>query len=183
MFLDDDERLLPLQFRLHPANLDSLKRFREAGIKTMRLNSFASWHVIEATPGVFDFDEVDDAIELMREAGLKVAVHLYRRAPDWLPEEGKSEFVWTPGTSFLGPNPDRVFKGKSWLALNPFHADSLEMELEFLERACEHFSVPGAVECSYSMPYSAERVLPFCLTGKGAVGVQKRAVPCSQRAG
>lgn len=161
MFLDKDERLLPLIMRVAPPNVASLKNFKEAGIKTVRLNAWASWHEMEPEPGKYYWDKVDEGIELVRKADLKVAVHLYRRAPDWLPDEGKIQLQYgNPGIWELGSGSDIIFF-KDWLALNPFHTPSLQRELDFLERACEHFSVPGVVECSYAMPYSAERVLPF----------------------
>lgn len=168
MFLDADERLLPIIYRISPVNLDTLKSFAKAGIKTIRLNATASWHESEPSPGVYYWDEIDRRVGPALEAGLKVAVHLYRRAPDWIPDEGKIEMTWTMGTWRLGKNPDRVFKGQTYLAINPFHADTLKMELDFLVHACEHFSIPGKVECSYSMPYSAERVLPVYGYGAGS---------------
>jgi hypothetical protein len=127
----------------------------------MQLNAHVSWHQSEPEPGVYDFEDTDGAIELLREADLKVLVHLYWRAPDWLPKEGKIEITSSPGTPNV-PQPCRVFPGTTWLAVNPFHDESLQAELKFLERACEHFTAPG-VQCTYAMPYSAERMLPFNL--------------------
>lgn len=162
MFLDADERLLPLQFRVDPSNLETLKRFRDIGVKTMQLNAHVSWHYSEPEPGTYNFDDSDEAVALLREAGLKVIVHLYWRAPDWLPNEGKIEIISSPGTPNV-PQPDRVFAGTTtWLAVNPFHEESFQAELRFLEQACEHFTAPG-VQCTYAMPYSAERMLPFNL--------------------
>lgn len=161
MFLDSDERLLLLQQRQNPLERESLNHLAEAGIKTVLLGEWSSWHEIEPSPGgPYNWDAVDRRIDMAREAGLRVGVQVYWRAPDWL-ETGKVEFVYSEGTSFIGPQ-EQVY-GLSWVAVDPFDAEALELEAEFLEHACEHYTVPGEVECFYAMPYSGERILPFGL--------------------
>jgi len=160
MFFDSDERLLLLQQRINPLEQESLNRLAEAGIKTVLFSEWASWHEIEPSPGQYDWGVVDGRIDMARKAGLRVGVQLYCRAPDWL-ETGKVEFFHSAGTSFIGSS-DPTY-GLSWVAVDPFNAEAMKIEAEFLERACEHYTVPGAVECFYAMPYSAEIILPFGL--------------------
>ncbi len=163
MFLDRDERLMPLVIPFNPLTLDSLKSFKEVGLKTVRLNSWAYWDEMEPEPGVYVWDKpIEDNVELALQANLKAVVHLYRRAPDWLPEEGKKDIVYDAGSWEIGGR-DGARPGKTWLSVNPFHKETLELELGFLEAACEHFSIPGEVQCTYSLPYGSERILPFRL--------------------
>lgn len=165
MFLDDDERLLPLNTIVNPLTLGGHMELADVGIKTIMLSSWVYWDEIEPIPGEYDWNEgnVEDAIELARKANLKVLVNLYRRAPEWLSPAGKAECIYNEGswevTSWDGARPYK----KSWLSINPFHAETLEIELEFLDQACRHFSIPGEVQCAYSIPYGAERILPFRL--------------------
>lgn len=156
--MESDERLLLLQQRRNPLEQESLARFADAGIKTVRISPWVSWHECEPEPGEYNWDAPDRIIDTARSAGLKVAVHLYDRAPDWL-EEGKIEYFYNEGTPF-GP---QLLWGGSWLAVDPFNTYAREKEAEFLEVALEHLTVPGEVECSYAMPYDAERILPFGL--------------------
>ena len=162
MFLDRDERLMPLVVPFNPLTLDSLKSFKEVGLKTVRLNSWAYWDEMEPEPGVYVWDKpIEEQVELALQAGLKAVVHLYRRAPDWLPEEGKMDIAYDPSAWEIGGR-DGARPGKTWLSINPFHAETLEIELGFLDAACDHFS-DGGVQCTYSLPYGAERILPFRL--------------------
>jgi hypothetical protein len=160
MFLDKDERLLPLIGDSNPLALTSLRGLKEVGIKTVRLNCWAYWSEMEPEPGVYCWDKaIEENVALAREAGLKVAVHLYRRAPDWLPKAGQIKIVYNEGSWIIGSRDDGR-PGYAWLSVNPFHAETLKIELGFLEQACKHFSVPGEVQCTYSLPYGGEIMLP-----------------------
>ncbi len=162
MFLEDNERLLPIHLRIRPLTLETMKDLVRIGIKTLRFDCWSSWHESEPSPGVYYWpDEIDRAIDLARKADLKVGLSLYRCAPSWL-DEGKVEIVYNAGTPNIPPR-DPVFDGKTWCAIDPFCTSALEKELEFLERACEHYFVPGEVQCEYGVLYSAERLLPFNL--------------------
>ena len=163
MFLDKDERLMPLVTPQNPLPLDVLKSFKEIGLKTVRLESWAYWDEMEPTPGVYVWDKpIEEYVELALQAGLKAVVHLYRRAPEWLPEEGKKDIAHDCSSWEIGGG-DSVRPGKTWLSVIPFHKETLRIELGFLEAACKHFSIPGEVQCTYSMAYGAERILPFRL--------------------
>lgn len=143
MFLDADERLYLLHFRLNPLTQKSLNRFVEVGIRTVHLHHWASWTEIEPSPGVYDWSIVDRAIEAHRRAGFKMVVHLYGMAPDWMDGLVRRH-------DHTGP----------YRAVDPFDAGALAREAEFLHRACERLTAPD-VSCCYGMPASGERVLPM----------------------
>lgn len=156
MFLDRDERLLLFHLRNIELTQESLKCFRQIGIKTAKLGAqWASWHEIEPEPGVYNWDVTDEIVERHQRAGVKVILDLYWRAPDWL--EGIIDIVYDEGTTFIVP--DRTFS-LTWRAVDPFDADAMAHEAEFLERACERYSAADVL-CSYGMPHGAERILPF----------------------
>ena len=164
MFLDTDERLVLLQHRVRPLSLEVLEGFRDAGIKTVRNSArTVSWHEIEpARGGPMDWSAVDQFVGLSLKAGLKVVLEFYWRAPDWV--TAKQEFVRGPHTSFIDPDGVYEVDGKeaSWLAIDPFHQDTLDEELEFLDKACQRYS-SDRVLVGYAMPYQGERILPFWL--------------------
>jgi len=66
---------------------ERVEQCKEAGFDTIDLT--APWKSLETTPGVFDFAAIDDRVECVRKAGLKVRLRInvsYAHAwPEWYP--------------------------------------------------------------------------------------------------
>ena len=65
MFLDKDERLLPLISNSNPLTPTSLRGLKEVGIKTVRLNCWAYWSEMEPEPGTYCWDKaIEENVDL-----------------------------------------------------------------------------------------------------------------------
>ena len=79
------------------------QRMREMGLSQVRIGEFA-WSRIEPAPGQFDWSWLDEAIEILQDAGLSIVLCTPTATPpkwlvDAMPEMPVS---WDPGTTGLG---------------------------------------------------------------------------------
>lgn len=151
MFLDNDEHILLLQQRPNPLTLASLREFKSLGIKTIMHIPWLSWHEMEPTPGNYLWATGDAVIDLARQAGLKSILGLYVRSPDWAWPYPIIAPDYNGGIDTLFNLPVQ--------SIDCFNPIALDAELNFLTRACAHYT-SSDVQCCYAMPYGAERIIP-----------------------
>jgi len=151
MFLDNDEHIILLQQRPNPLTPESLRLFRQAGIKTIMHIPMCSWHEMEPARGTYNWDVGDRVIDLARSANLKSIIGLYVRSPDWA-------WPYPIVAPWYNGGIDTLFNLPVH-AVNCFIPEALAAEIDFLEHACDHYTA-NDVQCCYAMPYGAERIIP-----------------------
>lgn len=151
MFLDSDEHIILLQQRPNPLTLESLRLFKQTGLKTIMHIPMCSWHEMEPTPGTYDWSVGDAVIETARAAGFKSILGLYVRSPDWA-------WPYPIVAPWYNGGIDTLFELPVH-AVSCFNPAGLAAEINFLSRACEHYTAPD-VSCCYAMPYGSERIIP-----------------------
>ncbi len=152
--LSDTERLLLMHTRNRPLPLEHLTRFAKIGVETAIVYSWTSWHEIEPEPGVYRWELLDEIVERHRQAGLKVLLPLYNRAPDWVEVAIDHEPVFG-----LVHDWDPIW-GLSYRDIDPLDDDTLALELEFVERVCERYTTSD-VHCMHGVPGCGDRILPL----------------------
>ena len=91
---------------------DDVRLMREAGVNLVTVGVF-SWALLERSPGEFSFDWLDEVIDLLHAAGIKVDLAtataspppwLSRRHPEMLPVRADGTTLWPGGRQAFCPS-------------------------------------------------------------------------------
>lgn len=154
MFVGENERLIVVDQRGAQAPLDGadFRALAAVGVRTVLLEAWASWHAIEPNPSQYDWQALDERVELALASGMKVLLPTYHRAPDWWAEVLPKAAVYGNGT-------DAAY-GLRHLALDPRWVGVAEAEQVFICAICEHYLNWMGVRCIYGVPYLGEAIMP-----------------------
>ncbi len=161
-FIARDEHVIVMQYSGFPGHVqlqpDDLPRLRDCGVRTVM--SYLNWSWIETAMGVYDWSSIDGLVEPILKAGMKAIVKVYPfLVPTFLPEawyqrNSKGEVLRNLG----GPNVQGDIPIKDTGALSYWHPGAWDYHLGFIERACQHFDMPG-VMCINIAPANGEGLL------------------------
>ena len=140
------------EYEKRPMALDDLKKCREVGIETAF--QFIWWNKIETAPGVYDWTMVEEAINRVMSADMKLILFLYEMPPQFYPDD------WY----LIQDSGHRITHLSLW---NP---EAQAKEHEFIKMFCERY-VSDKIHIANSLQRDGETMLPIvpCVRGSHAI--------------
>jgi len=91
MFIEPDEYLIIMDMNDNDVNrrltFDEMLMLKDAGVKTIYWQAAIRWEQMQPTPDApFDWSRVDEYVEMIRRAGLKVLIPFIYSFPKWKPD-------------------------------------------------------------------------------------------------
>lgn len=147
-FIKDDEFILLMEDQYGARfTQDDLKRFRDVGIQT--IVRYPYWGTIEPSMGNYDWSEIENFVDLSRNAGLKSLWAVYDKPPKYFPPEW---YMKTPE--------DKVYVGKfRERILSPWNAEGWAYHLKFIKMFCDKLSADDML-CFRATVHGAESMFP-----------------------
>jgi beta-galactosidase GanA len=115
------------------------KNMQELGFNTVKL--WAMWNRIEKSPGVFDFNELDELVELAEKYNLKVVINtIPEGAPYWTLEGNEDGLYQTcRGEKVTYGGPPNI-PSAGWPGLCFDSPEGARLAATFIEKTAEHFA-------------------------------------------
>jgi len=137
---------------------DDLRRMHDCGVQTVMY--YINWHLIEQTLGVYDWSSIDNLVNPVLAAGMKAIVKVYAfQIPTFLPVEW---YQRSPDGHVLNrvgvPDKEGNIPIRDSGAISYWHPDGWAYALGFVEKACQHFDMPG-VQCINVAPCNGEGLI------------------------
>jgi hypothetical protein len=126
---------------------DDLRRLRDAGIRTIIRTPF--WKDLEPSLGHYQWDALDEQIDMTLEADLKCMFAVYDKAPSYFPDDWYLKFP--NGSRYQGSFYENV--------ISPWSVDGWAYHLDFISRFCERYSGEGILDFRATI-HGGEVMLP-----------------------
>lgn len=120
-----------------------IEHMKSLGFNIVKL--WAVWNWIERKPGIFDFSELDELVEIADENGLDVMLNtIPEGAPYWTADITDSFYQTAEGEK-LGYSGPANIPSAGWPGLCPDSPEAERIICNFIEKTAEHFSDAKAV--------------------------------------
>ena len=115
-----------------------LEHIRSLGFNTVK--HWVVWNWVERSPGVFDFDELDELVALSGKHGLQVVLNLIPEgAPYWTGDREDLFYQTAQGEILRYSGPANI-PSAGWPGLCPDSAEGQQMICSFIRAAARHFA-------------------------------------------
>jgi hypothetical protein len=137
---------------------DDFLKLRDCGVQSVMC--YINWHMIEPQRGVYDWSSIDSLVNPVLAAGMKAIVKVYAfQIPTFLPEAWYERGENGEVLNRVGvPDDQGNIPIRDSGSISYWHPDGWAYALGFVERACEHFDMPG-VQCINIAPCNGEGLL------------------------
>jgi len=123
-----------------------IAHMKELNFNTIKL--WAVWNWIEREPGVYDFSELDELVEICAKYGLKVIMNtIPEGAPYWTSTGYEDSFYTTSKGEALSYSGPANLPSAGWPGLCPDGEKPLSLMCDFIYETSKHYANNDAVFC------------------------------------
>jgi len=115
-----------------------MENMRKLGFNSIKL--WAMWNWIEKDRGIFDFDELDELVDIASRNGLLVIINtIPEGAPFWVYDGNEDGLYTTAGRNKVLPGGPANIPSGGWPGLCMDKLEFAELVANFIEKTAEHF--------------------------------------------